>query len=242
MSSSAAAGRPASHILRMLTADDFALLEAHLESVPLALRQAIEEPHKPIQHVYFVEDGLMSVVASSGGESRIEVGLIGWEGMSGVPVIMGDDRSPYRNFVQIAGRAQRIGSDHLRTAIKKSTSLQDFLLHFAQAFMSQTAQTALAHGRAKIEARLAHWLLMAHDRSKNDEVHLTHEFLALMLGVGRPGVTIALKKLVARGFTKQTRATTSVIDRKGLEKAAGGLYGVPEAEYLRLIGWRTEKR
>jgi CRP-like cAMP-binding protein len=242
MSQSSAADRPVNHLLRALTADDFALLEAHLEPVALTLRQTIEEPHKPVRHVYFVEDGLMSVVASAGGEDKIEVGLIGWEGMSGIPVIMGDDRSPYHTFIQIAGRAQRMKADAFHGAIEKSVSLQRFLLHFAQAFMSQTAQTALAHGRATIEARLAHWLLMAHDRSRNDEIHLTHEFLALMLGVNRPGVTIALNAMADRGLTSPTRAVISVLDRKGLEKIAGGLYGVPEAEYARLTGWRPNRR
>jgi CRP-like cAMP-binding protein len=119
MSQSSAADRPANHLLRALTADDFALLKDHLEPVPLTLRQTIEEPHKPIQHVYFVEDGLMSVVASAGGEDKIEVGLIGWEGMSGIPLIMGDDRSPYHTFIQIAGRAQRMKADAFQRAIEK---------------------------------------------------------------------------------------------------------------------------
>jgi CRP-like cAMP-binding protein len=234
--------RSGNYLLRAFSGDDFALIEPHLEPVALKLRQVIEEPHKPIEHIYFVESGLLSVVASAGGEHRIEVGLIGWEGVNGVPIIMGDDRSPYNTFVQIAGHARRLKAVLFRGAIEKSLSMQRLMLHYAQAFMSQTAQTALAHGRATIEARLAHWLLMAHDRSENDEIHLTHEFLALMLGVNRPGVTVALQNLAARGLTSPTRAVVSIIDRKGMEKIAGGLYGVPEAEYARLTGWRPNKR
>src|SRR5580693_8354163 len=100
--------RPGNHLLRAFSGDDFALIESGLEPVDLTLRQVIEEPHRPIEHVYFVESGLLSVVASGGGEDRIEVGLIGWEGINGLPLIMGDDRSPYNTFVQIAGHARRL--------------------------------------------------------------------------------------------------------------------------------------
>ena len=129
-------------------------------------------------------------------------------------------------------------SDDLRQAMQTSPTLQPFLLRYAQAFMIQTAHTALANGRAKIHERLARWLLMAHDRIDGDQLALVHEFLALMLGVRREGVTIALQELEGEGLIRTTRGNITIVDRKGLEKTADGSYGVPEAEFDRLIGGR----
>jgi CRP-like cAMP-binding protein len=117
--------------------------------------------------------------------------------------------------------------------MKKSPSIQKSFLHFAQAFMIQTAHTALANGRANIEERLARWLLMAHDRVDGDDLPLIHEFLALMLGVRRSGVTVALHELEREGLTKSYRGHIRVLDRKALEKAANASYGVAETEYER---------
>lgn len=222
-------------LLSVLSAADFALLRPHLHSIPLEVKQVLEEPNKPILQVYFPESGLASIVAHA-NRHRTEVGLIGREGMSGLSIVLGNDRSPNETFVQAAGSGSRISADELRRAMETSPTLQTCLLHYVQALLVQTSHTALANGRAKLEERLARWLLMAHDRVEGDEFRLTHEFLALMLGVRRPGVTVALHFLEGAGLIRSTRGLVTVLDREGLEDATEGFYGVPEAEYERLIG------
>src|SRR5579871_5421391 len=180
------------HLLARVAGQDWALLAPHLESVTLKERQVVEVPNKPITHVYFVETGVVSVVAVNAEDHRIEVGVIGYEGMTGVPLVMGDDRAQHSTYMQIGGTGHRISQEILRGAIANSEGLRALMLKWAQGFMIQTAQTALANGRAKLEQRLARWLLMAHDRLTSDAVPLTHEFLAVMLGVRRAGVTVAI--------------------------------------------------
>jgi CRP-like cAMP-binding protein len=109
------------------------------------------------------------------------------------------------------------------------------MLHYAHVFMVQTAQTALANGRSKVEERLARWLLMAHDRVGGDDLNLTHEFLGIMLGVRRSGVTVALGSLEDSGHIRASRGVITILNRKALERAAGGIYGVAEAEFKRLF-------
>ena len=214
-------------ILSRLSDDDAALLKPDLEAVELALRQVLETPNKPIKHSYFIEYGLASIVASN-GHKQLEVGLIGCEGLTGLPIVLGNDRSPNETFMQVAGNGQRIAADKLRDAIGQSRSLERALLGFAHAFMNQTANTALSNGTATLEERLARWLLMANDRLKGDEVPLTHEFLSLMLGVRRAGVTVALHYLEHRGLISLSRKQIVITDRKGLKAAANGTYHEPE--------------
>jgi CRP-like cAMP-binding protein len=223
-------------LLAALSAEDFALLEPHLDRVALDLKQVIQLPNSAIEEVYFVESGIVSIVAASTGSPGIEAGLVGREGMTGIAVVMDDHRSPNDVYVQVAGAAQRIGADKLRTAITASGTLHRSLLRFARAFFVQVTQTALANGRAKIEERLARWLLMARDRLDAKAMPLTHEFLALMLGVHRPGVTVALQEMEGRGLIRSERGKVSILDSAGLKRVAGGFYGLPEREYERLIG------
>jgi CRP-like cAMP-binding protein len=214
-------------ILSRLSADDKALLRPDLEPVELAMRQVLEVPNKPIKHSYFIEYGLASVVASN-GHKQLEVGLIGCEGMTGLPIVLGNDRSPNENFMQVPGNGLRIAADKLREAIARSRSLELALLGFAHEFMNQTARTALSNGTATLEERLARWLLMANDRLKGNEVPLTHEFLSLMLGVRRAGVTVALHYLEQRALISLARKQIVITDRKGLKAAANGTYHEPE--------------
>jgi CRP-like cAMP-binding protein len=215
-------------ILSRLSADDKALLKPDLEPVELALRQVLETPNKPIKHSYFIEYGLASIIASN-GHKQLEVGLVGCEGMTGVPIVLGNDRSPHETFIQVAGHGQRIAADKLRKAIAQSRSLERALLGFALSFMNQTANTALSNGTSTVEERLARWLLMANDRLRGDEVPLTHEFLALMLGVRRAGVTVALHYLEQRALISLARKQIVITDRKGLKAAANGTYHEPES-------------
>lgn len=219
-----------------MSPQDQALLAPHLEPVTLDLRQQIETPDNEIEHAYFPDSGIISVVARSAGGQQIEAGIVGREGMTGLPIVMGNHRSPNDTYVQVAGAGRRIAAEHLRAAIAQSPTLRHLLLRFAQTFMVLVAQTALANGRAHIEERLARWLLMARDRGDSDELTLTHEFMALMLGVRRSGVTNALHALEGKGLLRAERGSVCIVDRAGLVTVAGGAYGVPEAEYLRLIG------
>jgi CRP-like cAMP-binding protein len=212
-----------------------ALLEPHLEPVELALRQGLEAHNRPILHAYFLESGIASVVANGPPEHTIEVALIGREGMTGLPIVLGTDRSPYETYIQVDGTGHRLPADALRTALEESASFRQVCLQFVHVFMIQAAHTALANGRAKLEERLARWLLMAHDRTDGDELDVTHEFLSIMLGVRRPGVTVALNTLEARGLVRGERATVVILDRKGLIEMTNGFYGAPEAEARRLL-------
>jgi CRP-like cAMP-binding protein len=222
-------------ILSRLSRADLHLLMPHLSPIDLPLRKSLEVPNKPIDYVYFVERGFASIVATGSGGDAIEVGLIGCEGVTGLAVIMGANRSPNATYMQLAGSGLRISAANLRSAMEESASLQKILLQYAYVFMVQTAQTALANGRSKVEERLARWLLMAHDRVAKNDLALTHEFLGIMLGVRRSGVTVALGVLESRGLIRSARGIITIVKRKALEKLAGSTYGVPESELKRLF-------
>jgi CRP-like cAMP-binding protein len=223
------------YLLAALLPADLALLQAHLRPIQLALKQDIERPNRRIETVCFVETGIASVVAIQ-PERSVEVGLIGCEGMSGTAVVLGGDRSPHSTYVQVAGQAQQIKADELRKAMNASESLRSVLLKFVQAFMVQTAHTAIANARSHLDQRLARWILMAHDRTRDKNLPLTHEFLALMLGVRRAGVTDALQSLKRQKLIDTSRNHVVLHSRKGLERLAGSSYGTPEKEYRPLIG------
>ena len=227
---------PRNLLLAAMSATDFASLQPHLQPVPMALLKELERPNRRIETVFFMEAGIASVVAVQPDESRVEVGLIGREGMSGIAVVLGSDQSPHSTYMQVPGKGQRITVNELRKAMNASQTLHSLLLKFAQAFMVQTAHTAIANARSKVDKRLARWILMAHDRTGDDTLPLTHEFLSLMLGVRRAGVTEALQSLKRQKLIDTGRNRIVVCDRKGLERLAQGTYGVSEKEYRRLIG------
>ena len=230
--------RPANHLLASLSASDFELLAGKLERMKLPRRASLEDKGKDIKWVYFLDSGVASVVARVGTGREIEVGLIGLEGMTGTAVVMGNHRATNMTYIQVEGSGSRIAADDLRDALRGSISLQMYFLHFVQAFMIQVTNTALANGKAKIEERLARWLLMVHDRTEGNELGLTHEFIATMLGVRRAGVTTALQHLVKLNLIEVKRSHILVRRRAGLQNIADGIYGLPEREYQRLIGWK----
>ncbi len=223
-------------LLLSLSTSDFDLLAPHLEAVTLGLRKMLEKPDKRIEDVYFPETGFASVVAVQRSGKEVEVGLIGREGMTGLPIVLGNHRSPHSTYIQVAGKGHSISASQLRQAIRESLSLRDSLLKFVQAFGVQTTHTAICNAQSKMDERLARWLLMAQDRIQSDILPLTHEFLSLMLGVRRPGVTVALKALRERGLISYRRGEITIKDRKGMARVAGEAYGTPESEYRRLIG------
>jgi CRP-like cAMP-binding protein len=194
----------------------------------------LEPPNKAIKHSYFITSGLASVIAIGKNGNRLEVGMIGREGMTGLPVVLGNDRSPNETFIQVEGTGSRIAADDLRQAMRESASLSRVLLNFVNAFLIQTSRTALSNGTATLEERLARWLLMAQDRLGGERVPLTHEFLSLMLGIRRAGVTGALNQLDRKGVIRLSRGRIEIIDREGLINSANGSYGIPEATARRV--------
>ena len=227
---------PRNQLLAALSRDDLALLLPHLKLVALAVPADLERPDRRINSVYFMESGFASVVAVQADKTRVEVGLIGREGMSGIAVVLGGKQSPHSTYIQAAGEGHRMRASELRKAMMASGSLNALLLKFAQAFMVQTAHTAVANARANVDRRLARWILMAHDRIGDPTLPLTYEFLGLMLGVRRSGVTEALQSLKRLKLIETGRNRIMVVNSKGIERMAGNSYGAPEKEYRRLIG------
>jgi CRP-like cAMP-binding protein len=223
-------------LLAAMSAKDFALLQSDLESVPLAIRDVLVEPNKSIKYVHFIEHGLASVIAENPGHENVEIAHVGCEGLTGMPLIHGVDRTPNKTFIQVAGSAFRLRADDLRQAMEDSPSLRALLLRFVHTMLIQVSHSALANGRYSIHERLARWLLMCHDRMEGDDLPLTHDFVSLMLGVRRAGVTEALHVLESGGMIDMSRGGIVVRDRTKLEEATNGCYGLPEAEYARLIG------
>jgi CRP-like cAMP-binding protein len=221
-------------LLATLLADDFARLSPALERVPLRLHETVLDPHQPIEHAYFVESGLCSYLADT-HDGRIEIGLVGREGMVGTPLVLGTDRGPFTALVQGGGEALRIPAADLREALDASSALRDLLGRYVQSFIVQVGGTAYANSELTIEARLARWILMYQDRMHQNDLPITHEFLSLMLGVRRPGVTAATHMLEGSGMIQARRGHITVLDREKLKSMAGDTYGAAEAEYERLI-------
>jgi CRP-like cAMP-binding protein len=216
----------ANRILARLSRAELNLLEPNLETVDLPVRKQLHPRNKRIEHVYFPESGIASVVAN--GPHALEIGIIGREGMTGVALVMGiDERPRHETFIQVAGKGHRLSANHLREATEAIPTLRQALLQYAYAFMTQMADTALSNGRHKIEERLARWLLLADDRLDNNHIPLTHEFLGVMLGTARPGVTIALQELERRGWITHRRGAVTIIDRKQLIRSSNGAYFHP---------------
>jgi CRP-like cAMP-binding protein len=186
-------------ILASLEPADLARILPHLVPCRLKFRQRLEQANRKIEQVYFLEDGLASVVAISRYDRRqAEVGMIGFEGMTGLAVVHAAGQSPNETFMQVEGSGYGIAADVLAALMLERPSLGRPMLQYAHVFEILAGHTALANAEGSIEERLARWLLMSHDRLITNILSLTHEFLALMLGVRRPGVTIALQRLEAR--------------------------------------------
>lgn len=207
-----------------------------LEPVQLDIGRVLCSPGRPIRHLYFVESGLVSIVGANKARRRMEVGMVGFEGMTSVELVLGSDLSAHEAMVQSPGYAVRLGAGALREALMLSPSLRDLLLRFTHTFMIQASHAAIAAGRALLHERLARGLLMWHDRIRRDELIVTHEFLALLMGVRRPGVTVALHELEGKLLIRSLRNRICILDRTGLEQTANGFYGASEEEYRRLLG------
>lgn len=210
-------------ILSDLLSEHFELLEPHLEHIQMPLRHRVETANSPPKHVVFPLSGMVSVVDEVSGE-LIEVGIVGREGMVGLLVVMGRPHSPFGSFCQLPGEAVQIAAPKLLELVADCRPLERAFVRFAYDFIVQISRTAMANGRGKLEERLSRWLLMVADRCDGDGINLTHEFLSHMLGVHRPGVTMALGLLEQRGLIIAARGAITIVDREGLEQAANGFY------------------
>ncbi len=221
-------------LLSMLAPADFDHLAPKLERVPMPLKAIIVAARQPILHVHFPESGIVSTVANT-QEGRIEIGLTGREGFVGVPTILGAISTPHTSLVQGEGEALRIGVPDLRAALAARPALFRPLGLYTHALMVQLAQTAYANVTFTIQARLARWVLMTQDRTSGDDLVLTHEFLSVMLGVRRPGVTVGTQALEAMGAIQTGRGRVTVLDRDKLKAVAGDAYQLAEDEYDRVM-------
>ncbi|WP_372520240.1 Crp/Fnr family transcriptional regulator [Limimaricola soesokkakensis] len=210
-------------------------LRPSLEAVELPLRSMLECRRQRITHVYFPATGIASVMVSGDGLPEAEAGMAGREGMTGTSLILEDDLGLHDVVMQFAGHGWRMTAGAFRSAMT-IPAFRQRQLRFLQAQIAQTYATTLAFSHAKLELRLARWILMCCDRLLGKSLSVTHEAIALMLGVRRAGVTVALHELESRGFIRSTRCLIEVRDGVGLAASTEGYYGAPEAEYDRLLG------
>jgi CRP-like cAMP-binding protein len=226
------------HLLARLPADEFLAIRTHLTTVRLSARERLADPGRPIAFVYFPYDAViaLSVVETSG--ASVEVGSIGCEGMAGLPVLLGTDRSTCRLVVQIGGEADRMDIGDLEREGARP-EFRRLLLLYTQAFLTQLAQSTACNRLHPAERRLARWLLICRDRLDRDDLPITHDAIAHMLGVRRATVTEAAGDLQRRGLIRYRRGLVTILRRERLEAAACECYRIVREEFDRLLGVRV---
>jgi len=222
-------------LLDALPAEIRAALAPHFTTIDLPFEAVIHEPGAKLEHALFPTEGMISVIAAMGNGALVEIGIIGNDGMLGVSLVLGDERPPQMAMVQMKGRALQIESDMLLKQVAAFPALQKRLLRYAQANLSSTAQSVACNRLHLLEQRCARWLLVAHDRSPGDTLHLTHELLSIMLGVRRPGVTVAAQALQSAGVISYNHGEINILDRQGLEAASCECYRANAEETARLM-------
>jgi CRP-like cAMP-binding protein len=213
-------------LLAALPRKAYRCLLAGFEPVTLVFGKVLYEPGEKIRHIYFPGASLVSLLTLADGHLPLEVGLIGREGMVGIPLVLGRKASSVRALVQGSGTAMRMASAQFLKEFRRSTALQQGLYRYIHGLMTQISQTAACNRFHVVEKRFARWLLMTHDRVKSDRFRMTHEFLGHMLGVRRVGVTEAAQALQRRKLIRYSRGDITVLDRAGLEAAACACYDV----------------
>ncbi len=229
-------GAVRNRLLAALAPEDRAALAPHLEPVALGVGQVLAGPGEAFAHVYFPETAVLSVIARMADGAGVEVGTVGNEGLAGVSVLLDTEASPNETLAQIPGAALRVPAAAFTAAVDARPGLRRLLHRYAQAYLTQVAQGAACNRLHGIEARCARWLLMTHDRVGGaDAFPLTQEFLAIMLGVRRAGVTVAAGALQDAGLIRYRRGGIRVLDRAGLGAAACECYGVVRRQFDRLL-------
>jgi CRP-like cAMP-binding protein len=223
-------------LLAALPPEDLARLRPRLQPVELPFDQTLYPADGIVEAVLFVETGMVSLLATLEDGEQVEVGIAGSEGLIGLPLVLGDDRSLVEARVQMEGTALRMNVAALRDEMEGSAALRLVLKRYTLAFQAQVTMTAACNARHAIEQRLSRWLLIAHDRAGADEFPMTHEFVSMMLGVRRPGVSLAAGVLQKAGLIRYVRGRMAVTDRPGLEAASCECYHTARREFARLLG------
>jgi CRP-like cAMP-binding protein len=232
----------ANSLLAALPSSHYRLLLPQLEPVTVTFGEVLYHPGEPIQHVYFPTDSLVSLLTLVEGHMALEIGLVGREGMLGIPLVLGTNHSPVRALVQGSGTALRMKSAHFLGKFKQSAPLQKEVHRYIHERMVQITQTAACNRFHMVEARLARWLLMTRDRVRSDQFRLTQELLGCMLGVLRVAVTKAAGALQQRKLISYHRGEISILDGQGLEAAACRCYQVVKNVHERAPGEHSNRK
>jgi CRP-like cAMP-binding protein len=223
-------------LLRSLSRRDHDALKPYLERVPLKANRVLHHGRAPMEYVYFLEEGLVSVLAEVGGGDLIEVWLVGREGMVGTPAILGVMTSRHRRIVHLGGSAFRLRCEDLAKVMDEVPSVRARFLQYAYLVLLQTSQIGACNAKHQVEQRLARWILMADDRCDADKLPLTQQTLSRMLGVRRATVTQCIASLERRGFIATARGSLGIVERQGLESTACPCYGIVRNQYVQLMG------
>jgi len=223
------------HLLNMLPPGECRRFQEELEQVELPLGASLCEPYQTMRYAYFPIDALVSLLCLMEDGSSAEISVVGFEGIVGVSLFMGGETTPSRAVVQSAGSARRVPGSVLKELFSRSAVMQRLLLRYAQALLTQMAQTAVCNRHHCLDRQLCRWLLLSHDRVGGRELHMTQELIANMLGVRREGVTHAASKLQEAGLIRYHRGHIKILDTAGLEARACECYGVVKREYERLL-------
>lgn len=200
-----------------LPEEDYGRLQPHLESVEMGIGDFVHKPNEPIHYIYFPENAVVSIVTFLKDGSSTETGIVGKEGVAGIIAVLADDVSPREATVQVADGLLRIEAEKFKEEFHRGGALQRLSLRFVFAFMSQLSQNIACAHHHRIEARLARWLLMIHDRIEGNDLEITQGFIAQMLGVQRTGVSENASKLQEQGLIEYSRGHITILDRQGLE-------------------------
>jgi CRP-like cAMP-binding protein len=220
-------------LLACLPPSTLARLAPELETVPIRVGEVLHRVGRPVEHVYFPHSGMGSIVTLLRRSMNVEAATIGNEGVLGVSYVLGDALATEETMIQMPGEAARLRVQVLRAEFDRDEVLRTVLLRYTQLLMGQIAQGSACNRVHSVEARCARWLLSTHDRVAGNEFPLTHEFLAMMLGVRRAGVSVAQHRLQQDGLIRYGRGTVTVMDRRGLENAACECYGVVRQRFDR---------
>jgi CRP-like cAMP-binding protein len=223
------------HILSSLPAEEYKRIAPHLEEIRMNYGDILSYPDEKIEYVHFPKRGVISICAVMQDGSQVEVGVVGNEGMSGLPVLFGTESVPLQSMVQIPDGALRMTAEAFRREIEHCPHLRQSLMHYAQAFFIQAAQTAACNRLHPLDGRLVRWLLMCQDRAQSDLLPITHEVMSIMLGVRRAGVSVAANKLKEDGLIDYKRGLVHIRDRSGLEAATCECYGVVRKAFDRFL-------